>query len=153
MRDQKPAEPNPIANVRSGAWATGSFDDSCQRIRPILTRWIRKRVRNDDHCEEVIQRVFDALSKNQLNFGPETMDAYALRAAANAVKNYYERDLPRWSNRVSLEDWAENYDLHRQGGEPCPDQGIGMRDLAVRLFEEMKVCCSPTERGVALLFF
>jgi len=81
------------------------------------------------------------------------MEAYAMRASANAVKNYYERDIPRWSSKVSLEEWAENYDLHRGGANPCPDQGIGMRDLAVKLFEEMKSCCSPIECSVALLFF
>lgn len=138
----------------SGAfWSEQVLDDACRRVRPTLTRWVRRRVRSDDHCEEVVQKVFYALAKNQTNFGPESMEAYAMRAAANAVKNYYERDLPRWSSRISLENWAENYVVQRQGGEPCPDQGIGMRDLAVRLFDEMKTCCSPIERSVAMLFF
>ncbi|MBI5706450.1 MAG: sigma-70 family RNA polymerase sigma factor [Armatimonadetes bacterium] len=135
------------------SWSEQQFDDACRRVRPTLIRWVRRRVRCDDHCDEVVQRVFYALAKNRDNFGPASMEAYAMRASANAVKNYYERDLPRWSSRISLENWAEDYGVQRQSGEPCPDQGIGMRDLAVKMFDEMKTCCSPIERSIAMLFF
>lgn len=134
-------------------WTEQSFDDACRRVRPALSRWVRRRVRNDDHCEEVLQKVFFALAKNRASFRPESMDAYALRAAANAIKNYYQRDLPKWTSRISLEDWAERFEVQRQGGEPCLDQGIGHGDFAMELFGEMKACCSPVECSVVKLFY
>src|SRR5579862_5056531 len=96
--------------------AAGLVDDKLDRfvrqVRPSIERYVAKRVRNRDHVEEIVSRVFEALVRTWGSFRGECpSEAYAILIASNALKNYYSRDLQKSSRQISLDDWVESYTL------------------------------------------
>jgi RNA polymerase sigma factor (sigma-70 family) len=131
-----------------------SLDALSIRIRPVIERYVAKRVRNLDHRDEIVSRVFEALTRAWPNFRGECPpDAYVVRIAANALKNYYERDLARSSRQISLDVWCEEFCLQQSSAAPGPDVEVEQREEVEGLIREMKKVCSPIECSVVELVY
>ena len=131
-----------------------SLDDLAIRIRPTIERYVGKRVRNVDHRDEIVSRVFEALTRSWPSFRGECPpDAYVVRIASNALKNYYERDLARHSRQISLDIWCEEFCLQQNTASPGPDVEVHQRDEAEGLIREMQKVCSPIECAVVELVY
>lgn len=131
-----------------------ALDDLVIRIRPTIERYVSKRVRNPDHCEEIVSRVFEALARSWPSFRGECpADAYVVRIAANALKNYYERDLAKLKRSISLDVWCEEFCLQQSTHVAGPDVEIIRRDEVESLLKEMKRICSPIECAVVGLVY
>ena len=124
------------------------------RIRPSITGYVSNRVRNRDHQEEIVSRVFEALARSWSSFrGDCPADAFAIRIAANAVKNYYERDLAKQSRQISLDIWCEEFCLQHTAGVSGPHLEVHLRDEVDSLLKEMQKACSEIECAVVELVY
>jgi RNA polymerase sigma factor (sigma-70 family) len=124
------------------------------RIRPTVERYVAKRVRNRDHCEEIVSRVFEALVRSWPTFRQDCPpDAYVIRIAANALKNYYERDLAKQKRQISLDVWCEGFCLQQASASPGPELEVHQRDEVQSLLKEMERICSPVECAVVELVY
>jgi RNA polymerase sigma factor (sigma-70 family) len=131
-----------------------SLDDLVVRMRPTVERYIAKRVRNQDHADEIVSRVFEALARSWDSFrGDCPADAYVIRIAANALKNYYERDLAKLRRSISLDVWCEEFCLQQTSQVPGPDLQVYQRDEVESLLREMQKACSPIECAVVELVY
>jgi len=131
-----------------------SLDALAIRMRPVIEGYVAKRVRNEDHKDEIVSRVFEALTRSWPTFrGDCPPDAFALRIAANALKNYYERDLVRMSRQISLDVWCEEFCLQQNTAVPGPDVEVEQRAEVEGLIKEMKRVCSPIECAVVELVY
>ncbi len=123
-------------------------------MRPEVERYVRYRIRNKEHQEEVVSRVFEALVRSWPNFrGDCPASAFVIRITANAVKNYYDRDLARFSRQISLDVWCERFCLQQIDNEPGPHLEAQMRDEVQGLLREMSKACSDTECSVLELVY
>ena len=130
------------------------LDRVIDQVRPLIMRYVTRRIRNRDHAEEVISRIFEALVRTWGNFrGDCPVDAYAVRLAANAVKNYYARDLAKQSRQISFEDWRENVCLQQKTGDVGPYEEVAVKEQVLSLITEMQKVCSPTECAVINLVY
>jgi RNA polymerase sigma factor (sigma-70 family) len=131
-----------------------NLDNFAIRIRPTVEKYVARRVRNKDHAEEIVSRVFEALARSWSTFrGDCPPDAYVIRIAANALKNYYERDLARQSRQISLDVWCEEFCLQQQTSAPGPDFEVHQRDEVESLIREMQKVCTPVECAVVELIY
>lgn len=134
--------------------AARELDALSIKVRPKVLRYVSARIRNVDHREEVISRVFQALVRSWSNFRGECPpEAFVLRIAANAVKNYYERDLARQSRNISLENWCEEFCLQQNTALPGPHQQVHARAEVEGLLKEIHKVCSPVECTVVELVY
>jgi hypothetical protein len=73
--------------------------------------------------------------------------------AANALKNYYSRDLQKLSRQISLDEWLESYTLQHDADLACPYNRLETEDWVKDLLNEMSRCCSQVECGVIGMFY
>lgn len=133
---------------------TRALDRFVRQVRPAIERYVSKRVRNRDHAEEIVSRVFEALARNWASFRGECpTEAYVVLIAANALKNYYSRDLQKLSRQISLDEWAETFGLQHGEDLACPYRRLENAAWVEDLLAEMERCCSPVECGVIGMYY
>jgi RNA polymerase sigma factor (sigma-70 family) len=155
---------NQLASIKSMAEETlaplaqelsqEELDRFVKTVRPTIERYVAKRVRNRDHAEEIVSRVFEALVRSWGAFrGDCPTEAYVVFIAANALKNYYSRDLQKISVQISLDDWVETFSLQHDTDLACPYRRLDTASWVDSLLREMKNCCSQVECGVVGMFY
>ena len=133
---------------------TQELDRFARQVRPVIERYVSKRVRNRDHAEEIVSRVFEALARTWSTFRGECpTEAYVVFIAANALKNYYSRDLQKLARQISLDQWVETYSLQHDAELACPYRRLEDADWVDDLLTEMNRCCSPVECGVIGMYY
>ena len=138
----------------AGPPSNAELEDVAIEVRPLVERYVAKRVRNPDHQEEIVSRVFEALARSWSNFRHDCpASAFVVRIAANAIKNYYERDLAKFSRQISLDVWCEEFCLQQNASVTGPDQEVHMRDEVQSLLGEMQKACSEVECAVVGLLY
>jgi RNA polymerase sigma-70 factor (ECF subfamily) len=130
------------------SWAS-QLDEFTRSARPVIERYVANRIHNRDHREEVVSRVMAALVRSSDSFrGDCPPEAFAVAIAANAVRNYFERDLKRESRQISLETWCESFCLQRHDADVGPYHQVHLKEEVRGLLERMIQACTPTECAV-----
>jgi RNA polymerase sigma factor (sigma-70 family) len=130
------------------------LDDYIERIRPAVERYVGSHIRDRDDSAEVTSYVFLAITRSWANFrGDCPPEAYAVRVAANAVKNYFTRIKTKHSLEFSLGEWIESFQLQQTVRDVGPYQQLESAEWVATLISEMEACCSPMEQGVVKMFY
>ncbi len=134
--------------------SSSGLEEFAASVLPTLERYISKRIRNRDHRDEVVSRVLAALARSFESFRGECPpEAFAIAIAANAVRNYYERDLKKESRSISLESWCESFCVQHQDCDPGPYHQVHLREEVRGLLDLMRQACNPTECAVVELVY
>jgi RNA polymerase sigma factor (sigma-70 family) len=130
------------------------LDKFFRQVRPTIERYVSRRVRNQDHSEEIVSRVFEAVTRTWNSFrGDCPTEAYAIAIAANALKNYYARDIQKSSKQISLDAWTETYTLQHDPSVVGPFDRLESADWVKDLLTEMNRCCTQAESGIIAMFY
>ena len=130
------------------------LDAFARRVRPSVERYVSSQVRQRDDCEEIVGHVFLALSRTWDSFrGDCPSEAYAIHIAANAIKNYYTRDVKKKNRQISLDEWVDGYSLQHNPELVCPYKRLESVDWVEALLREMNSCCSQAECGIVGMYY
>ena len=125
-----------------------------ERIQPAVERYVRRHVRDRDDAAEIIGYVSLAITRSWANFRGECPpEAYAIRVAANAVKNYFTRVQSKRSLEFSLSEWNEGFQLQHAGELSGPYKQLESVASVETLLAEMETCCNPVEKGVVRMLY
>lgn len=121
------------------------------RNREWLRNYIRPRVRNDEHAEDLVQEALLRAYGSLANFrGDSKFSTWLLRIALNLVANYHTRTLPKESRDISL-DAVVNMDalpVKRFDTDPGLNDLVANAIYNERLFEALRRTCTSIETQV-----
>lgn len=128
-----------------------ALDALLSHIRPLIERYLYKRVRSRVDCEdltqEVLLRIARALPNTQLE---APFEHWAIRIAANSLRTYYQRVLPRQALSLeALEGYANT--LQQDDLEKSLIERIAHTQMEEHLETIVRQVCSDAERYVLLL--
>ncbi|MGQ9658143.1 MAG: RNA polymerase sigma factor [Fimbriimonadales bacterium] len=138
-----------VAQAQCGS--ESALDALLSHTRTLVERYLRTRVRSqadcDDLTQEVLLRIARALPKTQLE---APFEHWAIRIAANSLRTYYQRVLPRQEQSLeALEGYADT--LQQDDFEKSLIERIAHTQMEEQLETIVRQVCSDAERYVLLL--
>lgn len=126
------------------------FDEFISRHTPTIKRIIKKQIRNEDDCKDLVGQVIGTIWRSWSAVkNAQSCEGYVVRVTANTVINFIMRDKKKLKNQVPLSDWDEHN--YQQSPKAGAFENSELRDLGDKILAKMRVACTPDERRVMRL--